>query len=142
MTFAADLFNFLDTNANITTEVASRISPSFADKNETLPYITFQKISDPQHNQMLAAAGIANPTYQFDVWADSNLSRAKVAEVLRNEMDGFRGAIGATSGTSIRRMILVGQSEEVEEPTDGSADPFFRMRMDFEIWYARSVPTL
>jgi len=142
MSFEADLYNFLSTDATIIAKVSTRIYNGIGKKDDTLPYITFQKISDPPHNAQDAAAAIANPTYQFNVWADNVEDREATSEALRNAMDGKTGAIGATSATKIRRMILQGQSHDLEEPTDGSQTPFFGSRMDVEIWYQRSVPTL
>ena len=141
MTFATDLYNHLSNKASIVAEVGDRIYPGLGNKDEPTPYITFEKISDPPHNNMLAASPIANPTYQFNVWAESNLQREVVSEVLRNALDGLRGVTIGTA-TAIRRIFLNSQSEDIEEPTDGSQAPLFRAIMDFEIWYVRGIPTL
>ena len=123
----------------VNSAVSGRIYQTFPGNAATLPYIVFSKVSDPGYQHQGGAAGIASPIFQVDVWASTNASRDTVSETVRNALDGFSGTV---SSVDIRRISMLSNNDTHEDPDDASSRPNYRARMEFQVWYARSVPTL
>ena len=145
MTIDEALYTYLQTLSGVTGTFSTRIYPTFAPKSAAFPRATFSIVSNNHEREIKAAAGITRATIQIDVWDDDNAGAAAGAEVMRNALDGYRyltAKWGGASGVNVRRCSLVNEQASSEPPTDGSEIEVFRRRMDFEVWYQESIPTL
>ena len=145
MTIDEALYTYLQTLSSVTGTFSTRIYPTFAPKSAAFPRATFTLVSNVHEREIKAAAGITQATIQIDVWDDDNAGAAAGAEVLRNALDGYRFLTtkwGGSSGVDVRRVSLVNEQSSSEPPTDGTEVEVFRRRMDFEVWYKESIPTL
>ena len=140
MTFKADLLTYLKADAGIAAIVDARIFSGMAPEKTAFPYIVFEKISSQGTSEMLAASELANDVYQFDCWAKSDVVRETMTEAIRDAFDGLRGIIMGAA-TEVRRAIVQGQFDTVDNPVNGKEVPNYRGVIDVEIIYNRSVPT-
>lgn len=138
MSFEADMYTYLSTHATLMAQVADRIFPHNAPTDTPMPYINYFLITEDGQHQLLAAAGIANPTIQFDIWGKNSIQRYDTLEALRNVIDGFRGTWGSTE---ILAVSQTRKNYDVEEPDDGSQQRDYRGSVDYRIWWRRAVPT-
>lgn len=102
------------------------------------PYVTFQRLSRASVHHQGNAAPFSQSLYQVDVWGRSTVETVKIADLIRNLFDGFRGDL---SGETIQAIFLRDDAHEHVPPVGGRQRGTYRARMDFEIWHVVSVPT-
>ena len=73
-----------------------RVWPMKLPQKPTLPAITYRKISGPRIQTHDGASGLAHPRIQISCWAETYLAAKQLAEEVRQDLDGFSGAMGAT----------------------------------------------
>jgi len=139
MSFKTDLRAYLIADAPLAALVGTRIFAGFAPTSADLPYITIQRIASPGQHHLTAAAGIANETFQIDVWTKTQSSLEAIAIAVRNALDGFGPAL--MGATDVRGIRLDNQSDTFDRPDDGSQGGTYRDRMDFDVWFFTNVPT-
>lgn len=141
MTFRSDLYEYLDADSGLEAIVGARIYPHQAPTDAQLPYITFAQVANPSTHHFGAAAAIASPTIQFDCWATTDVQLESITEALRDALDGIRHTNVGSGPTQFLSVMIEGQIDDIEQPTDGSEDSVYRSSVDVIIWYQRSVPT-
>lgn len=112
----------------------ARVYPGIPPPDATAPFISFRRISYSRVNEMTGPTTLAHPIFQVDCWGSNNEDTVSLSEAVRELLDGFRGSFG-DDALDVRRINLVGQDDDPEDPTDGGANDIHRNRMDFEIWY-------
>lgn len=140
MTIESALYSYLSTKASVTAVVGIRIYPQVAPDSAAYPFITYNVTNEQHDHSMGGATGLANPSIQIDVWAETVANRVAIAEVVRNALDGFRGNMG-TENLNIRNCFLQNRSNFNESDGEGKT-PIYRSSMDFSIWHVETVPTL
>lgn len=141
MTIESALYNELSTTAEVTAVVGTRIYPQIAPESVAYPFITYSVITDNPEHHMGGAAGLTHVTMQIDVWAETIAERVSISEVIRNDLDGRTGTMGAEA-LDIRSCFLINRANFIESDAEGKSAPVFRSSMDFSIWHASSLPTL
>lgn len=122
----------------VDSENLAKVHPEVAPQGTTRPYITFSIIGAPAYNHMLAASGIASPTFQFDVWAENSPSRRTVGRALRLALDGYTGPMG---DVPVRRVLAESRPRNTfERPEDGTENFIYRQTHDYRIWHEEEVP--
>ena len=102
-------------------------------------YITMQMISDQgMHHLGGQMTGLGNPLFQIDVWATGSKVRKNISDAILDVLDGFTGVV---ADTDIRRITLDNQASEFAPQGEGLKKGHYRRRMDFNVWYRRTVPT-
>ena len=86
MTIESALYSYLSNKASITALVSTRIYPQVGPDSADYPFITYNVISESHDHAMQGATGLANPSMQVDVWAETIADRVDVSEALRNEI--------------------------------------------------------
>lgn len=138
MTIEAGLVTYLATVAGVTNLVAARIYPHKAPQGGTVPYITYQVVSEPHEHNMAGAAGLTTARVQFDCVDDDDVGAAAVGEALRAAMQGYRGAMGSSA---VRRCHLDNRSSFVFDPTHATDASRYSRVLDFFITYEETIPS-
>lgn len=142
MSIHAALYTYLSGVAGIQSVLGTtpRLYPGNAPTSAAVPYATFSRVLGVHEHHTLAAAGLAHCVVQIDCWDDDSVGAQSVAEALRVALDGM--TTKTWGSVAIKRVLLVGERDLFEAPDDGSQEGLFRVSMEFEIWYAESVPAL
>jgi hypothetical protein len=96
------------------------IRPDKAEQGDAAPYVIYQKVTGQRIKSLTGDSGLANPLFQFDVYATTRLSAA----ALRDEM---RKAIQASVPLGA---VHAGEGASYEPDTK-----LYRERIDFSIWF-------
>ena len=140
MSIRTDLKTHLEAQTGITNLVSTRIfGIKRPQKNRTLPAITYERLSGGHDHTLSSAAGSAMPRFRIHCWATTYVGADTLAEAVRNEMQGFSGAMGSTTTHSV---ILEDESDEYEDPEDASDQGVYGIALDYLIRYVESLPTL
>lgn len=113
----------------------ARIYPLRLPQRGKLPAITYQRIDGEREHAMEGTSGLARIRVQLDCWATDQAGRdgyttvKQLAAAVRGALDGWRGAQGSES---IKGAFLIGDRDLHESG-------FFRVSMDFGIWYDESL---
>jgi len=121
-------------NAITGTGTNARVYPGIPPPDATAPFVSFRRVSYIRAETLAGPTTLARPTFQIDCWGSNNETMVALAEAVRTLFDGFRGAAG-DDNIQIRRMYLVGQNDDPEDPSDGGGVDVNRDRMNFEIWH-------
>lgn len=142
MSLKSDLYAYLKSQSTITNLVGSgdnaRIYPKVRPQGSALPAITFERASGGNQQNLEAAAGWADPVFDITAWAADDEGAEALAEVLRGEMQGFRGT---WTSTTVHAVILEDQDDFYESRGDGNSLMVHAVSMDFRIQVTESVPT-
>ena len=119
--------------AGLTALVGTRIYYGPIPQGETLPCVTYQRVSTPRiltHQSSGATGDLAHPRFQFNSWATTALSAKAIIDQVRAGLHGQTGVIGAGAITVTIRAALV-EDEGYEHFPDVRLHSY---RSDFMIW--------
>lgn len=60
------------------------------------PYVTYRKVSGPR-DQTHGGSSLAHPRVQLSCWSDDYLEAKRIARVIGDAVNGYRGAMGGIS---------------------------------------------
>jgi len=139
--FPESFFFFMTTRATIVAVVQDKVFPFGATPTKReLPYITFQTIDNLHVHHQGGPSGLANPRLQIDMWHTSQSEAAKLSDIVRKELDGFRGTMGQPSAeTEIRLIAIDSDNEEFDPLGDGAQQGAHRVQADYFVWFKEDI---
>lgn len=111
----------------ITNIVGNRIYPNLLPQDVTLEAITYRKVSAPHVHAFGSDAGLSNPRFQIDAWADVYTEVITLAAAIQAGLSRFRGTI---AGEVIQDVMLLNELDIYEQDRR-----IHRVMMDFEVWH-------
>ncbi len=136
------LFYYLTNDAtDLIAEVQTKVYPfSSVPTGTDRPYITYQIIDNSHTHHQGGASGLADPRFQFDVWANIEYDAYRILDILRKALDVFRGPMGeAGSEKTVRLIVADTDNESYVAPTDGKQKGVYRASGDFLVWFVEEV---
>lgn len=128
-----ELYTHLVGRPAISAVIGTRMHPHFIPQDEALPAIVFEPLSAGSVSSLSGPSGLAGPTLRLTAVAESYVTAKDLAEAIRLELVGVRGA---TWGTL--RIYGVVPVESQEQP---EVDPnIFAVSRDYTIWFAEAKP--
>lgn len=105
---------------------------------DSLPRITYQRISNPRPAALTGATSLSNPRIQMDCVAATYAEAKAISDELRNCLHGYRGQMGQTFIDS----CLLDDERDFEEPVPGLDDAStFGVSIDFLLFIQEAQPT-
>lgn len=138
MTIRKALNQYLAGKAVLTNIVGTKIFPVVRPQGTTLPAISFLRLTGEHAHNLQGGAGRGDPRFMVDCIADTYAQADDLAEVVRGVMQGFTGTMGDVEVTSV---TLEDDSDQFDQPEDGSDRVAFHIPLIFKIQYRESVPT-
>lgn len=123
------LVAYLKTVPGLTTLIGARIYAFRIPQEETLPCLTYQRISTPRyHSHDTSGTGnnLSHPRVQFDAWATTYSEAKTITDELRAALNGRRGSTG---GVTLQGALVAEESPTYEPDTK-----LYRNRSDYFIW--------
>lgn len=122
------LFARLDSQVAL---VAHRIYPVEAPQNPTVPYITYQRISEQVESGMTQDHGLTHPTIQVDCWGATYPSTRAVAAQVRAALKRWRDLASnpVVEDSFLERSTDMGRDPAEPEPR------LYRHSSDWLIWH-------
>lgn len=126
------LFTHLRATTAVTSLTSDRIYPLVAEQGVSLPYITYQLISNPSHHAMIADPPIKSPRYQISSFSTSRNGMIAVSTQIKSTLRDKKGTLG-TSNFVVQRIFL--DSEHDLPEIDPQTERIIHRRVqDFIIW--------
>jgi len=133
----------LATKAGVTSLIATRIYPGAIPPKPALPAIRYTKVSGPREQALDGPAGLAYPRLQLDCLARTKAAAARLAEAVRNALDGEMQTWwgGEETGVWIEYVELEDEGEVYDDATDTDEAQLFGHRLDLIIAHREAAPT-
>lgn len=95
-TMHEEIVSYLETVSNVTDLTGTDgIMPSPLVESQSLPAVTFKRISNPR-----ITASLVKPRWQFECWAETIMAAEELAQKLRVALNGYTGDMGSTDTVS------------------------------------------
>ena len=119
----------------LTNSVGTRIAPLEARNTWSLPYVTYQVISDPPTHAMLQDATIYNPLVQVDAWAETYSGVKNIAKQIKTRLRDYGGTITVSSTSLVIQRIFYEGESEMKEIDMETQEVTFRIMQTYRIWH-------
>lgn len=117
MTFLrGDLQEFLTSSATISGLVANRCYPDILPQNVTFPALTYSQVSGVRVRDLDGPTGRARLRVSISSWSQNYMQAHQLADAVRVLLDGYAGAVDATS---VGNVILDNELDLFEEDIPG-----------------------
>lgn len=139
MSISTNLRKYLLSKSAITSLVGTRMFPrKIPQKNSAFPVIVYRIVSQDAAHHLAGGAGYAGTRIQLDVYSETETETDALAEAIRNQMQGYSGAMGTASVTSV---VLKNSQDLYEPPQDNSDTGLYRNSTDYWLRHDMAVPT-
>ena len=134
----SEVRTYLQTIAAVTTLVSTRIYAMTAPNSAAYPFVIITRVSSDHQHHVTDSAGLVRDRLQLNIFAATAISLNNVCEALRNALDTYAGAMGATT---VRDCKLEDETDDSTAPSDGSDESIYSTRQDYFIWRNEAAPT-
>ena len=120
--------------------VGQRIYPLFAPQGAATPFMVYGEVgmeSTPSHSH--GGGGLSRTLFRLTIWSTSYSEARNIANMVRDILDGFKGAAGAGTITSCLRRD---ERDKLDLPQSGEEAPLYGREADYSIRYEETEPTL
>ena len=114
---------------------ATRIYPIKLPQGQILPSIVYSRISGLGDHHMEGPSGLARPRIQIDCWAQSADAADNLARLVKDRIDGFRGAMPWGENSPEEAIQVQGIFFESEREDYDDAVKLYRSSKDYFVWY-------
>ena len=130
-------YQFLSGITELTTEIGDKIYPAGSVPTGTqLPYLTWSKVDNLHTNNQGGSSGLAEPRIQVDIWGEIEEDAALIFDIVRRNLDGFRGTMGTGADEAeVKVSFLENDREEYSPPDDATQQGAYRASGDFMVWF-------
>ena len=139
MSLTDGLRTYLAAQAPLTAIISTRLfGGNIIPQDKDLPAITYWEAETDHRHHMGGASGFAFVNMRVDCWAVSRVAARDLAEVVRTELQGYRGAMGSDN---VRCCHATERANEYFPPEGGDKIGRYLVPWEFRIGYVESVPT-
>ena len=146
MSLESAFYTYIGSFAGITALIGStpKLYPDVAPLNAVIPYVVYRRIGSEHVHHLTASAGLAHADLQIDVYDDDKVGVLAIAEQFRLALEGMNPQTWDSGGTplAVKRVLYEGMRSLMELREEGGEDVIYRMMMQFQVWFAESVPSL
>jgi len=111
-----------------------------APQGEAAPFIVYNKTTESRWRHINGPDGMAQDTFQIDVYAGTSNQADEIANIIENTFDGYRGLVYYGSDSPQDSIRIGGISMQTGfSLLDQTDEPFlYRVSRDYLITYERS----
>jgi hypothetical protein len=132
------LGTYLKTRTNVTNVTSTRVYGHKAPQSEAAPFIVYQQTGGDRFYHTTGASRLTEAEILITCRAKTYALAHTLFEVLRDELDGYRGT---WNGVTIRSAMLSTPSNASDAPTQGDDVGFPGVQGTLTVMYFTAVPT-
>jgi hypothetical protein len=129
------IYSRLTGYTTLTNDVGTKIAPLHAPQSWSLPYVTYQVVSDPPTHAMLQDATIYNPLVQVDIWAPTYSRAKQIASKVKIRLKDYGGTITVQSTSLVIQRIFYEGQAEIKETDMETNEVTHRIMQEYRIWH-------
>ncbi len=121
--------------------VGNRIFPMRAPQGTPYPYCLYELQDGEPFRHLTGQSNIGHERITLSIWTKSYDEARTALEAIRDNLNGFRGAVDITGGGTTHLSCLWIEDYDIsaEAPSDGSDEVIFNLDMD--LLTAPAIPT-
>lgn len=139
MSLITDMHAYLVGVTALTDLVSTRIRPHKANSSDTMPYITYERVTYNGERHLGGPSKLASEGFDFYIYSKTMLEADNVITALREALDGYQGLMGSTN---VRNVIYNSANNIYLPPDHDDQEGDFRALMTFVFWHVQSVPSV
>jgi hypothetical protein len=112
------LMTYLLAQSGITDLVSTRIYFTRAPQDVDQPYIVFFKISGLRFHSHDGSSELANPQFQFSIFASNYGTGKNIAAAIQTALQGYSGTMGGDGGVAVGSCLYLNEYETYERETE------------------------
>lgn len=127
---------YLLADGDVTSAVGIRVFPVRLPQGITQPSVVYNRISGNSDYHSQGSSGLVVTRMQIDAWAKTTDEAARVADIVKDRIDGLRGEVSFGSESPQESIEVRGVFHESEREDYDAEANMYRMSRDFTVWYA------
>lgn len=131
MTIGQALSTKLRATSALTAIVGQKIYPFPAPNGTKTPFVTTQKISDPQTHTLNTDDGPYQPMYQIVSWGGTIEEAYSAADQVKTALKDYSGTMGGEGGMTVQRVLF---EDEIELPNTEPGN-YYGVAQEYIIWH-------
>lgn len=119
----------------------AKVFPMAASPPAVGPYCTFFRVSTDTYGHLKGQTGVSWARMQLDFWSQDHAEARSIADKIAGDKEdpGLRGFRGLMGGVNVQVALRVDESDDYEDPDDGTELGWYRVRADYKIvWNERT----
>jgi hypothetical protein len=116
----------------------ARIYANDCQQGITADRIVYERTGTDREPMLASAMGTAEAYIDFDCISTTYAAAKSLANVLRGELDGYRGTMG---DTTVHWCILEDENDDFDPPADGSAKGQYHQTQTYRVRFLETIPT-
>lgn len=124
------IWNVLISDASVTSLVGHKIYPHLAQAGDDFPFITWRRTGISREQTLGNPMGVPTVSLSLSIYAASYLSSRKIADAVRNALDGYGGSF---DNTEVKRASLTSESDEVIVLEGSEVPTAYSISQDYDI---------
>lgn len=121
----------------LTPVVVDGVFAQIVPKNKRAPFISFQRVAGLKFRDINGPSGLAQTTFQIDIFSDSYLESKQLTDSVRLILDGYRGTV--TIGPDSIRIAGVSMQAE-RDFIEKDVDPkLYRASVDYLFTFEEEI---
>ena len=127
-------------DTDLASELGDKFYPLAAPQSAAVPYCVFGETSEegtPTHDG--GSSGLCRAVFRLSVWTNNYMESRRIADLIRNRMDGYAGTAGAGTITSCFKSDA---RDRYAPPQSGEDIGIFGRETDYRVRYVETRPTL
>jgi hypothetical protein len=128
---------FLLASARIAAVAGKSLFPDMAKKGAAYPRIVWLRVDETRPMTLRKSVKLPTARFQFDCWALTRASAARLADALRQDVQDWidAGANEPWGDVDVRALSIVDLVDDYDPPHDASDVGAYRTRLDLQITY-------
>lgn len=94
------------------------------------PYIIVLKVAGPRLHSHDGGSGLANPQFQFSIFASSYGTAKEIAAAVQTALQGYSGTMGGESGVAVNGIYYLNEVDQYENETE-----LHHIAVDYEFFH-------
>lgn len=126
----------LRTSALVVGLVQNRIAPWDGNQAESLPRISFFRVSTNREHHLLGSSGFAHASIQIDCWAERYSTAKDLGEAVRRCLDGYRGT---SAGHYVSNCEIIQDRDLPQRLATGRETSLYRVLQEYRIAFRETA---
>lgn len=126
------LVSLLVNEATVSAIVGSRVYVTRAPQQAAYPHIIITQMGTEENKSLDQTSGLRFITFDIDCKAQTSVGAETLANAVRTFIDDYTGTAGSFT---VGAVLLGGESDDYESPTDGSDKGVYVVTLDVQIQY-------
>lgn len=112
------------------------VYPVLAPQNSSFPLVVYKRSGTRREKSLVGGFGRPVATFSVSIVSETYIEAKDISDAIRLVVDNFTGQ---SNGVTIISTSLVSESDNMEQPPEGQAKPYYRIDQVYEVRFIEIV---